>query len=123
MLIIRGNPLTKKNSQEIRRNSITGRSFISQNKRYEAYEEDAIWQLCAQHEKIPSSPVNVRCVYYRENRIRCDLVNLLEATDDILVRAGILSDDSFSIIGGHDGSRVLFDKYHPRVEITITPLT
>ena len=48
-----------------------------------------------------------------------DLVNLLEATDDILVRAGVLADDRSTIVAGHDGSRVLCDKARPRVEIEI----
>lgn len=51
-----------------------------------------------------------------------DLVNLLESTCDILVDAGILEDDNSNIVAGHDGSRVLYDKNNPRVEILITKL-
>ena len=50
---------------------------------------------------------------------RVDLLNLLEATMDILVHAGILADDNSSIVVGHDGSRVLYDKGNPRAEIYI----
>lgn len=38
---------------------------------------------------------------------------------DILVDAGILADDNARIVTGHDGSRVLYDKGNPRVEIVI----
>jgi Holliday junction resolvase RusA-like endonuclease len=55
-------------------------------------------------------------------RHRVDLVNLLEATCDILVDAGILADDNSNIVAAHDGSRVEYDKYNPRVEITISPI-
>ena len=55
-------------------------------------------------------------------RRRVDLTNLLEATDDILVRAGVLSDDCAAVVAGHDGSRVLLDRKRPRVEITITEM-
>lgn len=53
---------------------------------------------------------------------RVDLVNLLEATCDILVHYGVLADDNSSIVAGHDGSRVLHDKERPRVEVTITEI-
>ncbi len=43
-----------------------------------------------------------------------------EATDDILVRAGVLADDCAAVVAGHDGSRVLLDRQRPRVEIEIT---
>ena len=49
----------------------------------------------------------------------CDLTNLLEAIDDILVSYGVLSDDNFTVIVSHDGSRVYIDKENPRTEITI----
>ena len=67
-------------------------------------------------------PVNVKSIYYRKNLVRCDLSNLHEATDDILVHYGILKDDNFKIVAGHDGSRVRIDRENPRVEITITKM-
>ena len=66
-----------------------------------------------------SMPVNVKCVFYRDSDRRCDLTNLLEAIDDILVHYGILADDNFHIIHSHDGSRVFVDRKHPRTEIVI----
>ena len=56
-----------------------------------------------------------RATNYKEE----PLVNLLEATCDILVTAGVLADDNSKIVAAHDGSRVLYDKESPRVEITI----
>lgn len=113
------NPRTKKNSQQIIRNPKTGRPFIVQSKEYKEYEKNAGWFL-----KIPDkpieTPVNVKCVFYRESRIRCDLTNLLEAIDDILVSYGVLSDDNFTVIASHDGSRVFIDRDNPRTEITIS---
>ena len=46
----------------------------------------------------------------------CDLI---EATCDILVTAGVLADDNSRIVAAHDGSRVDYDKQNPRVEIWI----
>lgn len=67
-------------------------------------------------------PVNVKCIYYRDSLRRCDLSNLHEATDDILVHYGILKDDNFKIVAGHDGSRVKVDRENPRTEIFITKM-
>ena len=95
-----------------------GVPFIAQNSNYEQYEQD-----CAVFLRLPKkpidAPVNVKCIFYREKNIRCDLTNLLEAIDDVLVKYGVLSDDNFHIIVSHDGSRVYIDKKNPRTEITI----
>ena len=89
------NPRTKKNTQQIVINKTTGRPFIMQNSKYKEYEKNAGWFL----KKLPkpiNEPVNVKCVFYRETKIRCDLSNLLEAAMDILVEYGILADDNFN---------------------------
>ncbi|MBQ6324459.1 MAG: RusA family crossover junction endodeoxyribonuclease [Clostridia bacterium] len=86
---------------------------------YEEYEAACLRQLPYVGAPI-DRPVNVKCVYWMRTRRRVDLVNLLEATMDILVRAGVLADDNSSIVTGHDGSRVRWDRERPRVEIEIT---
>ena len=113
------NPKTKKNSQQIINNPKTGRAMIIQSKEYRQYEHDAGFFL----KKIPkpiATPVNVKCVFYRKNAIRCDQSNLTAAIDDILVKYGILSDDNFKIIASHDGTRVYVDRDNPRTEIEIS---
>lgn len=113
-------PRSKKNSQQILTNRKTGRPFIMPSAAYKAYQKAAL-ALIHMNGAVPvSEPVNVKCVYYMPTRRACDLVNLLEATDDILVDAGVLADDNCNVIAGHDGSRVLYDKEHPRTEVTIT---
>lgn len=116
--IIHGNPITKKNSLQIV--YAGGHPKISQSKQYKAYRERALWQLAGQRPKQPiDKPVNVMCLYYMKTRRMPDLVNLLEATLDILVDAGILKDDNAGIVASHDGCEVLYDKQNPRVEIVI----
>ena len=116
------NPKTKKNNQKIIRNPRTKSPMIVQNEAYKRYERDSGWFLKKPSSPI-SQPVQVKCLFYRENAIRCDLTNLLEAIDDILVKYGILADDNFKVIASHDGSRVFIDKEHPRTEIYILPFT
>lgn len=117
---IYGNPITKKNSQRIVWHG--GRPSIKPSAAYEKYRADSIAQLTGRQKLNISCPVNLQVVYYMQARRRVDLVNLLEATCDILVDAGVLADDNSKIVAGHDGSRVEYDKNNPRAEITITPI-
>lgn len=112
-------PITKKNNQNIIINKRTKKRQIVQNDRYKSYEHDAGWFLKPLKQPI-DYPVNVECRFYRKNAVRCDLTNLLEAIDDVLVKYGIIKDDAFTILRSHDGSRVFIDKEHPRTEIIIT---
>ena len=116
-IIIRGDPRTKKNSQRLIRAG--ARLIPVTSKAYEQYRRDCLNQITGDKRKRIDFPVNVCCVYYMATRRRVDLTNLLEATDDILVDAGVLEDDNSTIITGHDGSRVHYDKCDPRVEIDI----
>lgn len=115
-------PITKKNHQQIRVNPKTGKRFVSPSSQYQDYAQRALWLLRPRPDKPISEPVEVCCRFYMPTHRRVDLVNLLEAIDDILVDAGILADDNSAIVASHDGSRVLYDKQQPRTEITIRGL-
>ena len=113
-------PITKKNHSQIIR--VKGRLMVIPSKQYKDFEK-----ACAEY--IPQMPfimyecpVNVECVYYMPTHRRVDLVNLQEATLDVLVKYGILKDDNCNIVASMDGSRVLYDKINPRTEIEITEL-
>lgn len=109
-------PVTKKNSQRIAVQN--GRPFILPSEAFKRYEEAAGWYI--RRRELPiTEPVNVQCIYYMPTKRRCDLVNLLEATMDILVKYHVLEDDNAGIVVSHDGSCVLYDKEHPRTEIEI----
>lgn len=116
---IPGNPITKKNSQQIIR--INGQPRLIPSKNYRLYEKLAGVYIAPQKPLEPiAGPVTVTCTYYMETRRHVDLTNLLEATDDILVKCGVLQDDNRDVIASHDGSRVYHDPEKPRVEILIT---
>ena len=124
-LIIYGEPRTKKNSQRVipmRGKNGATYSRILPSKAYEQYEADCVRQITGDKRIGISYQVNVKVIYYMATHRIIDLVNLLEATDDILVAAGVLEDDNIRIVAGHDFSRVLYDKENPRAEITITKM-
>lgn len=126
-IIIPGEPKTKKNSPRILKNHRTGKSFVAPSMDYVRYENQCLWIL-RQCEGRPADPigypVNLKCIYYMPTRRRVDLTNLLEATCDILVAAGILEDDNSDIVVSHDGSRVVKGaKGQEHVEIWIETAT
>ena len=112
-------PRTKKNSQRIV--MVKGRPMVLPSREYKEYEK-----ACAPfipRQKVPiSEAVNVKCIYYMPTRRRVDLTNLLEATADLLVTYGVLADDNRNVMYAVDGSRVFYDKEHPRCEIEIEPM-
>ena len=114
--VIPGKPVTKKNSMQMVKNPKTGKWFPIPSKQYKAYEKAAETSFDTIPVEPIDFPVNVRCVYHLERnkdgslpKNIPDLTNLLEATDDILVKYKILKDDNATIVARHDGSRVQFD--------------
>lgn len=119
-LVIYGRPITKKNSQRVVK---CGRyTKVLPSKAYCVYEADALKQITGKHRLKINKAINLKVLYYMPTRHRVDLVNLLEATCDILVKAGVIEDDNYKIVAAHDGSRVLYDKENPRAEIYIEPI-
>ena len=117
-LVLTGQPITKKNSQQIIR--VGGRSMIIPSAQYRRYEHECLLQIPEDMQLRIEDAINLQCIYYMPTRRRVDLCNLLGATCDILVAAGVLADDNCRIVASHDGCAVYHDKHNPRVEITIT---
>jgi len=64
------------------------------------------------------SNLSVQALYYMPDRRRPDLLNLLQATADIIEKAGVIGNDRDIV--SFDGSRIMeVDKENPRVEIYI----
>lgn len=113
-------PISKKNSQQIFINSKSGKPFIAPSKQYKEYEQAALWFV--PKNAYIAAPCNIKCLFYMGTKRKCDLTNLLEAIDDIMVTAGLLEDDNYTVIQSHDGSRVFYDKDNPRTEVYIQPI-
>lgn len=118
-LTVKGKPITKKNSMRMVTNRKTGHTYPIPSKQFVDYQKVFLSQVRRPKQTI-DTPVNVQAVYYMPTRHRVDITNLLSATHDLLVDAGVLEDDNSKIVVGVDGSRVLYDKLNPRVEILIS---
>lgn len=128
ILVILGQPITKKNSQQMvdigrvcplcKRKE---RSLPIQSAPYRKYEKEAKTQICFKG-PLPAlaGSVWVKTLYYLKTAREPDLTNLMAATHDILERAGVIENDG--LIKSVDGSRIMpKDRQNPRCEITIQP--
>lgn len=113
-------PITKKNHQQLVWPKGRNKPIVMPSPQYKQYEKDALYFIPKQI--FINYPVNVKCLFYMPTRRKCDLTNLLQAVDDIMVRAGLLTDDNYTVIQSHDGSRVFYDKERPRTEVIIYPI-
>jgi len=109
----------KKNSQRMAFNRRTGKPIIVQSKQYLSFERDCGYFLKRFARHI-GTPVNLKCTFYVPDRRRRDLVNLLNAIQDVLVKYDVIVDDNYNIVESTDGSRVLYEKGREETIITIT---
>lgn len=114
-----GQPYVKKSNQRV---VLAGRRIVKiDTPKYKAWHKSALHQLanCI----TPTYPIDVPVIltvkFYMKTRNRVDLSNLYEGIQDVLVEFGVLKDDNYTIVTGHDGSRVFYDKENPRMEVTI----
>lgn len=115
-------PVTKKNSGQI---VMRGKyPILLPSKQYLAFEKATQPYFISVRNSVGiiNYPINMQCHFYMETHRKVDLCNLLNAVDDSMVKSGLILDDNRDIIAGHDGSRVFYDKFNPRIEITITEL-
>ena len=126
---IPGKPVTKKNSMQMARNPKTGKLFPVPSKQYKAYEKAAKEAFFYVPETPINYPVRVTAVYHLQlnkdgsiPKNLPDLTNLLEATDDILVKYKILEDDNAGIVASHDGTCIVFGDEEPWTSVCIEPI-
>ena len=108
-------PRTKKNNSRIIYSK--GRPILLPSEAYIQFEKDCEPYL----EPLNIDyPINVGAIYHRPDRRRIDLCNLHEALCDVLVKYKVVKDDNCNIIASMDGSKVIYDKENPGIELTIT---
>lgn len=127
---IQGDPRTKKNHMMIAGSGARcptcgkhHKQWIRQGAAHDKFKESALWFLRPAPAKPIDYPINIKCLFYMGTHGIVDQLNLSAAIDDLLVDAKIIKDDNSRIVVSHDGTRVLYDKEHPRVEIYITEVS
>jgi crossover junction endodeoxyribonuclease RusA len=114
---IYGHPHMKKSSQKVIFHRTLKRNIVVYSAKYTAWANDAKKQLLNHKYKLNIDyPIIFKCLFYFPTRHKKDLSNAYEGIQDVMVTSGVLKDDESRIIIGHDGSRVFYDKEHPRIE-------
>lgn len=121
-LVILGQVVAQKNSKQIAYNRATGKPFIMSNTNVKTWQNSASIQLLKYRIKEPlQSRQEISIMFYVKDNRRRDLDNMLTSIQDVLVRGGILEDDSWKMLKiGSIDARV--DKENPRAEITLKPI-
>lgn len=94
--------------------------MIIPSKLYKQFEEECLATIPKKYRVNIDYPVNIKAIFYTQSRRKIDLTNLLEALDDMLVKAEVIKDDCRDIVAGHDYSRVFYNKENPHIEVEIT---
>lgn len=94
--------------------------MIIPSKLYKKFEDECLATIQKKYRKNIDYPVNIKAIFYMQSRRRVDLTNLLEALDDMLIKAEVIKDDCRDIVAGHDFSRVFYDKENPHIDVEIT---
>ncbi len=119
-IIITGQTPSKKNAKRIVTNPKTKKPFIISSKIHNEWEKSALWQLKG-IKPLENYPVSMTCIFYLKDKRRRDLSNMVQSVEDVLVKAGILQDDSWNLL-----SRVVLEcrgvDPQPRVEVAFDPL-
>lgn len=100
---------SKKNSQQILYNSRTRKPFISQSDLYKQFEKECGYYLSKYRLNI-DYPINLKCTFYVKDKRKRDIVNLLNAMQDILVKYNVIADDNYNIVASVDGSKIIYEK-------------
>lgn len=95
------------------------RQFVRQGSANTKFSFESAKFLFPKPEQPYEGEIHIIYRLYMQTRRRVDDLNLYASLDDILVNEKIIKDDSMKYIRNRDGSRVLYDKEHPRAEIYI----
>lgn len=123
-LTITGDIPSKKNSKQIvYLKSKTGKSrpIVIPSKNHEIWHTQAISQLLGKH-RVEGQILRLEAVFYPSTKRKSDLSNKFESIADLLVDAGIISDDNWFVVPEVSLKFGGVDKENPRAEITIYEL-
>ena len=112
---------SKKNSQQIYINKRTNKPFVSQSEIYKNFERECGYFLKKYQTNI-SCPINLKCTFYVKDKRKRDIVNLLNAIQDILVKYKVIADDNYNIVQSLDGSRIIYEKGREETIIEINKI-
>lgn len=111
---------SKKNNQQMIFKS--GRKpTIIQSKLYLSFEREC-GNFLRKYSSHIDYPINLKCTFYVSDRRKRDIVNLVNAIQDILVKYDVLADDNYNIVQSLDGTRIIYEKGREETIVEIEEL-
>ena len=118
--VIQGEPVSAKNSQQIRFNRKTGARYITKSKAAAEWQADAIAQLVKQRGRTKTLRGDVRVQFVAYQRGRRDLDNIASAVLDALKKSLVIADDMQ--VTALAGEKVTLKDCAPCIEIVVAPI-
>jgi hypothetical protein len=117
-LTLHGAPRTKKTSNQLQRfggrlKVVPSEAWMEWRDRVKASVDVEPWM------RLKDQPYNCTALFYRDAS-RGDAIGFYTGLADVLEELGVVSNDRWIV--SWDGSRLLVDKEHPRVQLTLTPI-
>ncbi len=100
-------------------NRRTGKPFPVTAKAVKEWQDDVHKQLTSQYKGCSEGKVTIAYSFFVKDNRRRDLDNMASSCMDALVKAGLISDDSWQIVPKISISCAGIDKDNPRVIIDI----
>lgn len=114
-LAITGRIPSKKNSKRwIQRGS---KRFLAPSAEHEAWEQEQLLNL--RNVQPVQPPYSIQIIIYAPDRRTADLTNKAESLMDVLVKAGVLTDDNWFVLSNIHLKFGGVDRINPRAEICI----
>lgn len=116
--VLSGQTYAKKNSQKVIYNKWLKRNIVVHSANYNKWEADCRKQMNFKkcYKLGIDYPIILKMHFYVKDKRNRDLSNYLEGPQDLFVDMGLLKDDNYNIVCGHDGTRMFIDKENPRIE-------
>ena len=113
-----GDVPSKKNSKRIV--PVNGRHIIISSKNYLDWERDQLKLIkYTVHEALIENDYQLSVRFYPSTKRKFDLSNKVESIQDLLVKAGVISDDNYCVINSLHVYFGEVDRNNPRAEIEI----
>lgn len=95
---IEGVPPSKKNSKQIFKSRRTGKPFIKSSESHTSWSKTHVWSTRSGLGALGLKRCSIELVFWSADKHKFDLTNKAESIMDLLVDAGVIEDDNYSVV-------------------------
>jgi Holliday junction resolvase RusA-like endonuclease len=121
-IVIHGQTMVKKNSRRVFKQGNFIRNLPSEA--FEKWEKKALIELKANYKPVKLNyPIYMHYRIFRQSKHQADLSNLIEGSNDVLQKVGLIAEDNYAHlipVWYSEYASLEFDKANPRIILTLT---